>query len=73
MSKVQISFDLPEEKFEYQQTMYAEVALSAIRELRRHIRSRRKYADLSTEAYEELEKVSNILYEMCEDIPEDLL
>ncbi len=64
--KATLTFDLPDDRFELEVANAAGELHSALLEIERHLRSRLKYAELSTETRLELETIRELL-------PRDLL
>lgn len=64
-----LEFTLPEERQELDRCLAADEMISALYEIRQHLRSRLKYADLTKEAQEELEAVKALLpFELMERV-----
>lgn len=61
MAKVSIEFILPEEEYDFLCYLNSKEAISAILNIKSHIRSRIKHADLSEDVLRELREVQEIL------------
>ena len=65
--KAKLTFDLPEDKYEWENAMRADAMYSALWDLSQELRTLWKYEELSEEEWNMVEKIRNKFYEILGD------
>jgi len=65
--KAKLTFDLPEDKYEWENAMRADAMFCALWDLSQELRTLWKYEELSEEEWNMVEKIRNKFYEILGD------